>query len=115
MIALLLHFIEEFDGVVTDEVEGRRIGSTAGIPTKVSKSANIADFKRTSSGLSQPKDGDKLTSNSQGFKVSSINISKPYNSTTVKIRIMYHFYFCVTYQSNYLCLEQTSDKQVQWH
>lgn len=72
----------EFDDaseIVVEEV-GLKIGSTAGIPTSVNKSANMALFNLTSNGLSQPNDGDKFTSNNQGFKFSSISISKPYNS-----------------------------------
>ena len=63
---------------------GRRIGSTAGIPTKVSKSAISADFNLTSRGESQPNEGVKLTSNSHGFNVSSIKISKPKSSEKKK-------------------------------
>lgn len=59
---------------------GRNIGSIAGIPTRVSKSAINADFNLTSSGESQPNDGVKLTSNNHGFNVSSIKISNPNNS-----------------------------------
>lgn len=58
-------------------VVGLSIGSTAGSPTSVSKSASIADFSRTSKGLSQPRDGERFTSNSHGFRFASIRISKP--------------------------------------
>lgn len=63
------------------ELLGLKIGSTAGIPTNVNKSANMADFSLTSSGLSQFSEGDRFTSSSQGFSWESIKISKPYNST----------------------------------
>lgn len=55
-------------------------GSIAGIPTRFKVSAKRADFNRTSNGLSQPKLGERLISNNHGFNVSSINMSKPYNS-----------------------------------
>lgn len=55
-------------------------GSTAGIPTSVSKSDSIADFKRISNGESQPNDGDKFTSSNHGFKSESMRTSKPYSS-----------------------------------
>lgn len=60
---------------------GLKIGSTAGIPTSVNKSANMADFNLTSSGLSQFKEGDRFTSSNHGFRFESIRISNPYNST----------------------------------
>ena len=59
---------------------GRNIGSIAGMPTRVSKSAINADFNLTSSGESQPNDGVKFTSSSHGFNVSSIKISNPNSS-----------------------------------
>lgn len=69
--------MDEFEGVVTEEVELRSIGSTAGMPTKVNRSDNMADLRRTSNGLSQHNEGERLTSSNQGFKFSSIKISKP--------------------------------------
>lgn len=74
---LVLAFDELLEIVVVD---GLSIGSIAGIPTRVNRSANIADFNRTSNGLSHPSEGERFISNSHGFKVSSTNISKPYNS-----------------------------------
>ena len=71
---MLLLFI---DAEVKLFVDGLKTGSTAGSPTRVSRSANIADFNRTSKGLSQPKDGDRLTSKSQGFRFESIKMSNP--------------------------------------
>ena len=65
------------DAVVLD-------GSTAGRPTKVSRSLIIDDFTRRSIGESHPSDGDRFTSNSHGFKSSSTKISKPYNSENEK-------------------------------
>lgn len=56
------------------------IGSTAGTPARVRRSASIADFIRMSKGVSTPKDGDRFTSRSQGFRDESIKISNPYNS-----------------------------------
>jgi hypothetical protein len=55
----------------------RSIGSTVGKPTRVKRSTNMADFTRTSRGESQPRDGDKFTSSSHGFRVESIKMSKP--------------------------------------
>lgn len=63
-----LRKLEDF-GLVT--------GSTAGMPISVNKSESMADFKRVSNGESQPKDGDKLTSNSHGFKSKSTSTSNP--------------------------------------
>lgn len=57
--------------------EGLRMGSTAGIPIRDNRSASMADFSLTSNGLSQLREGDKLTSSNQGFKFSSIRMSKP--------------------------------------
>lgn len=97
---LTREFVDANEMVVEDV--GRKTGSTAGIPTSVNKSANIALFNRTSNGLSQPNDGDKFTSNSHGFKFSSINISKPYNSV-LKNKIQQTNLLCVlkiTYQNN---------------
>lgn len=85
---LVLAF-EEFVEIVA--VDGLSIGSTAGIPTKVNKSANIADFNRTSNGLSHPNEGDKFISSNHGFKVSSTNISKPYNSKRNPTKMIYNF------------------------
>lgn len=62
------------------ELLGRRMGSTAGTPTRVSRSATRADFNLTSSGESQPRDGVRFTSSSQGFSVSSMRMSKPKSS-----------------------------------
>jgi hypothetical protein len=73
---LLLLFIFS-DAEVKLLVVGLKIGSTAGIPTRVRRSASMADFNRTSRGLSQPRDGDRFTSNSHGFKLESIKISNP--------------------------------------
>lgn len=67
---------------------GRNIGSIAGIPTRVSKSAIKADFNLTSSGESHPNDGVKFTSSNHGFNVSSIKISNP-NSSRTAINNMY--------------------------
>lgn len=82
----LLSFIFKFRLALVKftELLGLKIGSTAGIPTNVSKSANMADFSLTSSGLSQFSEGDKFTSSSHGFSWESIKISKPYNSTRSK-------------------------------
>lgn len=80
---LVLEFVDATETVV--EEVGLKIGSTAGIPTIVNKSANMALFNLTSKGLSQPKEGDKFTSNNHGFKLSSINISKPYSSKKKKL------------------------------
>lgn len=63
-------------------VDGLRTGSTAGMPTRDSKSDNIADFNLTSKGLSQFNDGERFTSNSHGFRFLSISISKPNSSET---------------------------------
>lgn len=63
------------------------MGSMAGMPTSVSKSARIADFKRTSKGVSQPSEGDRFTSRSHGFSSWSMRISNPYNSTTTKTQL----------------------------
>lgn len=80
MIELLLIFEAfGFKGTVVEET-GLNIGSTAGIPINVSKSANMADFNLTSKGVSHPNDGDKLTSKSHGFKFSSTRMSNPYSS-----------------------------------
>ena len=78
------------------ELFGRRIGSTAGTPTRVSRSAIRADFTRTSSGESQPSDGVRFTSSSQGLRVSSIRMSNPKSSVIKAKRVsfvdMYKFY-----------------------
>lgn len=63
---------------------GLRMGSTAGMPTRVSRSAIRADFNLTSNGESQPKDGVKFTSSSHGFRQSSIRMSNPNNSIKKK-------------------------------
>lgn len=52
-------------------------GSTAGIPMRFSKSQRRADLIFMSIGVSQFRDGLRLTSKSQGFKSESIKISKP--------------------------------------
>lgn len=65
-------------------VVGLKTGSTAGTPTRVSKSDNIADLSRTSKGLSQPNEGERFTSKSQGFKLASIKISNPNSSRKQK-------------------------------
>lgn len=74
------NWLEEVLCNVEVEESLRTIGSTAGNPTNVNRSANMADFNRTSNGVSQPNDGDKFTSNSHGFKFESIRISNPYSS-----------------------------------
>lgn len=56
------------------------VGSTIGIPIKVNKSHNIELLMRESKAESIPNDGDKLTSSSQGFSLSSTKISNPYSS-----------------------------------
>lgn len=58
----------------------KTVGSAIGIPTKVNKSHNIELLIRESSVESIPKDGDKLTSSSQGFSLLSTKISNPYSS-----------------------------------
>lgn len=83
-----------FKGTVVEET-GLNMGSTAGIPIRVSKSANMADFSLTSNGVSHPNDGDKLTSKSHGFKCSSTSMSNPYNSekiTQYSCKLHYLFY-----------------------
>ena len=56
------------------------MGSTAGNPTRVSKSARSADLTLVSRGVSQPNEGERFTSSNHGFNSESIRISKPYNS-----------------------------------
>lgn len=58
----------------------RTTGSTAGKPTRVSKSTSRADFTLVSSGVSQFSDGDRFTSSNQGLSSESIRMSNPYNS-----------------------------------
>lgn len=59
----------------------KTVGSTIGIPIKVNKSHSIELLIRESSPESIPNDGDRLTSSSHGFNLSSTKISNPYNST----------------------------------
>ena len=49
----------------------------AGSPTRFNKSQIRADLIFISIGASQFREGLRFTSNSQGFKSESINISKP--------------------------------------
>lgn len=58
----------------------RTTGSTAGKPTRVSKSTSRADLTLVSSGVSQFSDGDRFTSNNQGLSSESIRMSNPYSS-----------------------------------
>ena len=71
-----------------EEVWAVELGSTAGRPTSVSKSANMADLTFISNVESQPKDGDRLTSSNHGFKSASINMSKPYNSAINQTKLL---------------------------
>lgn len=71
-----------------EEVWAVELGSTAGRPMSVNKSANMADLTFISNVESQPKDGDKLTSSNQGFKSASINISKPYSSAINQTKLL---------------------------
>ena len=50
------------------------------LPIKFNKSQSMADLIFISIGVSQFKDGLKLTSRSQGLRSESMRISKPYSS-----------------------------------
>lgn len=54
------------------------------MPTRVKRSASIADLIFRSKGWSMLRDGDKFTSRTQGFKWLSIKMSNPYNSEMKK-------------------------------
>lgn len=58
----------------------RSTGSIVGKPTSVKRSTSIADLTLTSRGESQPRDGERFTSSSHGFRDESIKMSKPYSS-----------------------------------
>lgn len=58
-------------------LKSNTVGSTIGMPIKVNKSHNIELLMRESSVESIPNEGDKLTSSSQGFILSSTKISNP--------------------------------------
>jgi len=56
------------------------VGSTIGMPTSVNRSHSIELLIRASSVESMPNDGDRLTSSSHGFSLSSTRMSNPYSS-----------------------------------
>lgn len=90
----------------------RKIGSTAGKPTRVSRSAIKADLSLTSSGESHPNEGLKFTSSNHGFSVSSISMSNP-NSSKVKTYIRY---MCLTpYIMNYAWRNRSYSKKVNYY
>jgi hypothetical protein len=53
------------------------------MPTMVNRSAINADLILRSKGVSQAKEGDRLTSKSQGVRSSSISMSNPRHSKHV--------------------------------
>ena len=65
----------------------RSIGSIVGNPASVKRSTSIADLTLTSRGESQPRDGERFTSSSQGFRDESIKMSKPYSSALQRKQI----------------------------
>lgn len=67
------------------------VGSTIGIPIKVNKSHNIELLIRESSAESIPNEGDKLTSSSQGFNLSSTKMSNPYNSIKFNVVLLKNY------------------------
>mmetsp|Transcript_45018 Transcript_45018/g.131073 ORF Transcript_45018/g.131073 Transcript_45018/m.131073 type:complete len:206 (-) Transcript_45018:722-1339(-) len=64
-------------------------------PTRVNASANKELFTLTSNGESACIEGLRFTSRSQGFKFSSTNTSKPYNSKQLPCTVLSRVFFAM--------------------
>jgi len=69
-------------------LKSNTVGSTIGMPTRVNRSHSIELLMRASSVESMPNEGDKLTSSSHGFNLSSTRMSNPYSSEQHTKRIL---------------------------